>query len=325
MFCKFLGMDGTADLARQLFALTQGEANHVMRRFKTDMQEKKKSSATINRRLSAVRSFIRFGRLMGLVQWTTDIRNSKVQSYRDTHGPSLDDVRELIRTAELHGGTKAIRDGAIVRLFATRGLRGVELRELDVEHLDFTHDRIFIRGKGKSDREPVTISPNTKIALERWLAGRGAYPGPLFINFSKSDAVQGKRISRGGLWRIVSNLGKQIGLDVWPHGLRHTAITEGLELTDGNVRAVQKFSRHESIETVTLYDDARDDVAGDITTAIDQKLERGVGNGLWCTAHLKADVAADVIYTQQVMRYIREADTLKGTSTTAVKLDKETK
>ena len=177
-------MDGTADLARQLFALTQGEANHVMRRFKTDMQEKKKSSATINRRLSAVRSFIRFGRLMGLVQWTTDIRNSKVQSYRDTHGPSLDDVRELIRTAELHGGTKAIRDGAIVRLFATRGLRGVELRELDVEHLDFTHDRIFIRGKGKSDREPVTISPNTKIALERWLAVRGAYPGPLFINFS---------------------------------------------------------------------------------------------------------------------------------------------
>ena len=40
---------------------------------------------------------------------------------------------------------------------------------------------------------------------------------------------------------------------------------------------------------------------------------------------LEADVAADVIYTQQVMRYIREADTLKGTSTTAVKLDKETK
>ena len=49
---------------------------------------------------------------------------------------------------------------------------------------------------------------------------------------------------------------------VRPHGLRHAAITEALELTNGNVRAVVKFSRHRSISVVMKYDDARDDIGG---------------------------------------------------------------
>ena len=42
-----------------------------------------------------------------------------------------------------------------------------------------------------------------------------------------------------------------------PHRIRHSAITEALNLTDGNVRKVQKLSRHSTIETVMIYDDAR--------------------------------------------------------------------
>jgi integrase/recombinase XerC len=48
--------------------------------------------------------------------------------------------------------------------------------------------------------------------------------------------------------RIVWALGEQAGLGVMrPHGLRHAAITEALELTRGDVRAVQRFSRHRDL------------------------------------------------------------------------------
>jgi integrase/recombinase XerC len=51
---------------------------------------------------------------------------------------------------------------------------------------------------------------------------------------------------------------------VRPHGLRHAAITEALRLTRGDVRAVQRFSRHRDLWTLTLYDDNRADLAGEI-------------------------------------------------------------
>ncbi|HEX9485609.1 MAG TPA: hypothetical protein VF976_00965 [Gemmatimonadales bacterium] len=50
---------------------------------------------------------------------------------------------------------------------------------------------------------------------------------------------------------------------VRPRGLRHAAITGALDLT-GDQRAVQRFSRHKDVRTLTIYDDNRQDLAGDV-------------------------------------------------------------
>ena len=44
-------------------------------------------------------------------------------------------------------------------------------------------------------------------------------------------------------------------------------------MLNGDVRAVRKFSRHEKVQTVMDYDDARQNVAGSIATRLAQKLE----------------------------------------------------
>jgi integrase/recombinase XerC len=49
-----------------------------------------------------------------------------------------------------------------------------------------------------------------------------------------------------------------------PHGLNHAAITRVLDLSGGNVREAQQFSRHQNVATVLKYDDARRDRAGDL-------------------------------------------------------------
>ena len=49
-----------------------------------------------------------------------------------------------------------------------------------------------------------------------------------------------------------------------PHGLRHAAITEALDLAGGDVRSVRHFSRHAKFVTLIVYDDKRADLAGDI-------------------------------------------------------------
>lgn len=58
---------------------------------------------------------------------------------------------------------------------------------------------------------------------------------------------------------LARNLCKQAGISkpMSPHRIRHSAIAEALELTGGNVRLVQKFSRHAKLETLQVYDDNR--------------------------------------------------------------------
>ena len=72
------------------------------------------------------------------------------------------------------------------------------------------------------------------------------------------------RLSSSGLARIVRESGRAAGVQkpVRPHGLRHAAITGALEASGGDVRAVQRFSRHASVETLLVYDDARQDLGG---------------------------------------------------------------
>ncbi len=42
-----------------------------------------------------------------------------------------------------------------------------------------------------------------------------------------------------------------------PHQIRHSSITAALDATDGNIRKVQKLSRHANINTLMTYDDNR--------------------------------------------------------------------
>jgi integrase/recombinase XerC len=63
---------------------------------------------------------------------------------------------------------------------------------------------------------------------------------------------------------MVRELGRRLGMKVWPHGLRHAAITEALDLTGGNVRAVQRFSRHRDVRVLERYDDNRRDLGGEV-------------------------------------------------------------
>ncbi|HVT40002.1 MAG TPA: hypothetical protein VHE78_13215 [Gemmatimonadaceae bacterium] len=52
------------------------------------------------------------------------------------------------------------------------------------------------------------------------------------------------------------------------HGLRHAAITHALDVCAGDVRKVQKFSRHRDLRTLTVYDDNRQDVAGEVAKLV---------------------------------------------------------
>jgi integrase/recombinase XerC len=67
---------------------------------------------------------------------------------------------------------------------------------------------------------------------------------------------------------MVAKWGTKIGLRLTAHQLRHAAITHALDATNGDVRAVARFSGHRQLQTLVVYDDNRTDLAAEISRII---------------------------------------------------------
>jgi integrase/recombinase XerC len=224
--------------------------------------------ATVNRRLAALRSLMTLANILGLVPWTLAVENAKAQAYRDTRGPGRDGFRALMAaTAAGQNPRKALRDVALLRLLHDMGLQRGEAVQLDMADVDLAGSRLFVLGKARAQKEPVTIPEPTRTVLVAWMEARGAAPGPLFVNFDRAGKGDG-RLSGSAVYAIVRSIGAEAGLVVRPHGLRHLAITTALDLTRGDVRAVQRFSRHRDIRVLTVYDDNRRDLGGEVAALV---------------------------------------------------------
>ena len=88
-FAAFQGARGSGEALGALIALSAGAGNSWLLAWRAAMQEAGLAPATINRRLSAVRSALRFARTIGATTWVPEISGLKAQTYRDTRDQVL--------------------------------------------------------------------------------------------------------------------------------------------------------------------------------------------------------------------------------------------
>jgi integrase/recombinase XerC len=260
-FAAFMGSPDPIPALSQLLASDAGQANALALAYRADLMNRGLKAATINRRMAALRSAVKMGRVLGLVSFTLEIGGVKRSPYRDTRGPGVDGFRAMVKAAKGQRGALAVRDLALLYLMRYMGLRRGEVAALDVGDVDLERGAVAVLGKGQTDKELITLPDKTKAALTAWLNVRGMEPGPLFCNFHH-DPRERKRISGTGLWWIVRALGRKAGVRVRPHGLRHLCITDALEKTNGNYDLAARVSRHKDIRVLRFYNDSREDVAG---------------------------------------------------------------
>jgi integrase/recombinase XerC len=234
------------------------------------MLELGRAPATINRRLSALRALVALGRTLGLIAWNIDIRNLRSEAYRDTTGPKRVGVVALLAAASVQVDMrKAARDVAAIRLLHDTALRRGEVCLLDLTDVDLEAGRVMVLGKGKREKVPITLPTATRAALAAWIALRGPQAGPVFIGLDRAtDKSTYRRLTGTGLWFIVRSIGHSAGVKTWPHALRHTGITTALDLAKGDLRAVQRFSRHSDVRVLRVYDDNRTDLGGKIAAMV---------------------------------------------------------
>lgn len=253
-----------------LVALPPGDGNSRLLSWRAMMQDRSLAPSTINRRLSAVRSALRFARTIGATAWVPEVQGLKAQTYRDTRGPGIAGTQALLGSALTKSGGKSARDVAIIRVMFDLGLRRAEVAGLDVEDVERTGKVLWVLGKGRSQKEARTLPAPTLAAIDAWLEERAGIAGAdepaLFVNVSQFH--RGRRITGHGVYYVIRDLGDVAGIRARPHGLRHASITAALDNTNGDVRAAQMHARHSNPQTTMRYDDARQDLAGKVSAGL---------------------------------------------------------
>lgn len=145
----------------------------------------------------------------------------------------------------------AQRDGLVVELLYSCGIRVGELCGLNLADVDPDRRVLRVIGKGDKQRTAPYGAP-AAAALDAWLRhGR-----PALATAASGEALllgaRGGRLDQRMARTVVHRATAAQGTDVGPHGLRHSAATHLLE-GGADLRVVQELLGHSSLATTQLY------------------------------------------------------------------------
>lgn len=205
--------------------------------------------SSISRRLSAIRSFLKFLRNQKLIQ--KDIGSLIPSPKYQRKLPrflTVDETLDLVQAPDLTTQLGR-RDRALLEVLYGCGIRVGEAVGLNLENVDLKQGWIRVLGKGSKERM-VPFGKPARDALESSLSDRpwAAPTEPLFVNF------QGTRLSARSVTRILCKHLVRIAStkSISPHGLRHSFATH-LLAAGADLRTIQELLGHAQLSTTQRY------------------------------------------------------------------------
>jgi integrase/recombinase XerC len=229
----------------------------LIRSFITRLYETGMKSASLHRKLAAVKSFCKWLEAEGLLDAGL-LETFSPRRRRDLlpDVPSETDVEELI-DGELSTASPE-RDRVVLELLYGSGLRASELIGINVD--DFRdEDALLIRGKGRKERN-VIVGEYAQVALKTWLPLRAKTLENInqkttALLFSLGPRHSVERLDVRSVGRILKAIAEARGLDPtkWhPHLLRHACATH-MHDHDAPLQAVAGLLGHARLSTAQIY------------------------------------------------------------------------
>ena len=210
--------------------------------------------ASVNRKLSSLRTFYSYLRGEGKVEVNPvlELQGPK----RNKHLPTF--VREEDMDTLLDGDDSVFGEGysaccnrTIVLCFYETGIRLSELVELDASDVDLSGGTLKVFGKRSRERI-VPLTNELKEVLSFYIGERAAVAQAdekaLFVN------IKGVRVSRSSVYRLVKRSLATVSTvkKKSPHVLRHTFATAMLN-NEAELGAVKELLGHKRLATTEVY------------------------------------------------------------------------
>lgn len=224
-----------------------------LRLWLADLMEAGAASATIQRRVAAVRGFFAWATEQSLIEVDPAVRlRSPKRTRRLPVVPGRRNVDDAIQSTQARSeeGPLAVRDVAILEVLYGGGVRVAELCGLDLRDVDEERGTVRVVGKGDKERS-IPLGAPAHRAVAAWRAVR-----PQVVAPGGTDALflgaRGGRIDPRVVRRMVHEATRAGGSEVAPHGLRHAMATHLLE-GGADLRSVQEILGHASVATTQMY------------------------------------------------------------------------
>jgi site-specific recombinase XerD len=196
----------------------------------------KLASATIARKLAAVRALLRF--TLGAAR----VPDAQLGPRRARRLPDSPKSEEVDAALDRYEGVDrlALRNRALLELVYSAGLRSREAVDLDLGDVDFEQEAVHVRGKGNKERV-VPLGEEAAYRLRLYLDE--ARPG--LVNRAEDAlfvSARGRRLDTSTIRRLFPH----------PHRLRHAFATHLLE-GGADLRVIQELLGHSSLSTTQTY------------------------------------------------------------------------
>ncbi len=255
--CKSFNKIDKTDLLRFKAYLTSTDRKTA----NTNDSIKKLASFSVNRILSALRSYVKF---LEEIEYNIPISPTAVKMIKTekkhARVPEMEEILKLLQAPNVYEEDEriALRNRAMLETLFATGMRISELLSLKVKQIDKT-GRVYIMGKGKKQRFAY-LTPRALEHVRKYVEKRASVSEMLFVPYrGRNNQEKDKRISTNYLQFKIKRYREllDINLPISAHTLRHSFATFLAE-KGANPAAIQILLGHESLDTTTRYVHASD-------------------------------------------------------------------
>ncbi len=219
----------------------------TLRKFLSALRERNLKSRSIARKLSCLRSFFKFLNREGFLH--SDPTRVISSPKQERHLPIFLTEGEVTKLVESPDPKEpwGLRDRAILETFYSTGMRVSEIKNLNLEHIDFFSQAVKVMGKGKKERL-APIGDRALSAIREYIKQRKQEQQAVFLN------KNGTRLTERGLRVILDKYIRRTALreNISPHSLRHSFATHLLD-RGADLRSVQELLGHANLSTTQIY------------------------------------------------------------------------
>ncbi|MBI3139231.1 MAG: tyrosine-type recombinase/integrase [Sphingobacteriales bacterium] len=225
----------------------------IVRSWLASLKDKGLESASLNRKISTLKSFFKFQLKTGVIEQSpmTQVISPKM-GRRLPVFVKEEEVKKLVVTLNSSAEDwKSLNAKMLVAIFYATGMRLSELIGLKESQVDFDRQQIKVLGKGNKERV-IPVSPEIIAVIRDYQQLKKKefeQPGEVLLITEK-----GKKMYPRYAWKLVNGvLGEATTLDKKsPHVLRHSFATH-LMNHGADLNAVKELLGHSSLAATQVY------------------------------------------------------------------------